>query len=202
MPALSTRRFPALPSAEGARHRGNGPTAIVVNIFRSQVASRFSSARLYHGRQERPQGRATHDSNGSAAIVNWNLSSVSSYQDSVVGQTDNCPFIENPGHGIFNGFPVCSLMMLNISPIGLWEASRRGQPVNASAMPFINMTLPMLSVEMTASPILDKVTRSNSRCRRISSSCFFPCRCSARCYRTQEGRRGTPYISQNPGGTG
>ncbi len=65
--------------------------------------------------------------------------------------------------------PVSSLRSRNTSVSGRVRASSRGHPVSRSATGFINVTMPCASVEMTASPMLDNVTRNRSRLSAISS---------------------------------
>ena len=72
--------------------------------------------------------------------------------------------------GFSTGWRVRSLTMWKTSGSGRPRASAWGQPVRASATPFMNVIRPSSSVQITASPMLASVIRSHSDCFRTASS--------------------------------
>ena len=103
------------------------------------------------------------------AVVDWCLRAISRDKESVVRQANHTPGSQDLLDGIFN----CnaSVLMENLEHVRqqLALASARFQPVRRSASGFRNVTWLVVSVTITASPMLPSVV-ANSSLSRASAS--------------------------------
>ena len=82
----------------------------------------------------------------------------------MVRQSDDQAFSQGSGRRILNGLPGPLLDDLEDTVRGAPDASSNDQPVSDWATGFKKVTLPLASVVITASPMLESVTRSQSCC--------------------------------------
>ena len=86
----------------------------------------------------------------------------------MIGEPHHRALVEHPGDGILDY--LTGILVDNLKHLRdvLARASASGHDVAAAATGFINM-----SVVMTASPILDRVTANHSRCSCATASAFW-----------------------------